>query len=101
MSVSEPSISSNDLDLPDLDTEGARRLLRDPPVSKETIYRLGKRGEIESYLVAGCRVWRRASIFAYIERQIGKGPQFAPEVKRRRPGRPRKIKPEAPAHAAE
>jgi hypothetical protein len=79
--------------------EDARRLLRDPPVSKETIYRLGKRGEIESYLVAGCRVWRRASIYAYIERQRAAGSQFAPEVKRRRPGRPRKVNPEQSASA--
>ena len=90
-----------DLDLPDLDLNGARRLLRDPPVSKETIYRLGKRGEIESYLVAGCRVWRRASVLAYIERQIALGAQFAPEVaQRRKPGRPRKHpKPEAAVSA--
>ena len=47
---------------PDLDTEAACRLLRHPPVSKETIYRLGKRGEIESYLVAGCRVWSSVSV---------------------------------------
>ena len=87
---------------PDLDTEAACRLLRHPPVSKETIYRLGKRGEIESYLVAGCRVWSRVSIFDYIERQRALGAQFAPEVaQRRKPGRPRKPKPEAVASAAE
>jgi hypothetical protein len=80
---------------PDLDTEAACRLLRHPPVSKETIYRLGKRGEIESYLVAGCRVWSRVSILDYIERQRALGAQFAPEVEqRRKPGRPKKIKPE-------
>ena len=94
-----PDIAASDL--PDLDTEAVRRLMRDPPLSKETIYRLGRAGEIEGYLVAGCRVWRRASVMAYIQRQIAKGPQFAPEVKRRRPGRPKKIKPEAAANAAE
>ena len=57
--MSDVSDFTEDSGLPDPDTNGARRLLRDPPVSKETIYRLGKRGEIESYLVAGCRVWRR------------------------------------------
>jgi hypothetical protein len=88
---------------PDLDTEAARRLLRHPPVSKETIYRLGKRGEIESYLVAGCRVWSRVSILDYIERQRALGAQFAPEVaQRRRPGGPRKHpKREAVATSAE
>lgn len=88
---------------PDLDTEAACRLLRHPPVSKETIYRLGKRGEIESYLVAGCRVWSRVSILDYIERQRALGAQFAPEVaQRRKPGRPKKpTKPEAAAISAE
>ena len=74
--MSDVSDFTQDSGLPDPDTNGARRLLRDPPVSKETIYRLGKRGEMESYLVAGCRVWRRASIFAYIERQRAAGSQF-------------------------
>ena len=79
--MSDVSDFTQDSGLPDPDTNGARRLLRDPPVSKETIYRLGKRGEMESYLVAGCRVWRRASIFAYIERQRAGCGRSSPEVK--------------------
>jgi hypothetical protein len=100
--VSDVSDFTHDSALPDLDTEAVRRLMRDPPLSKETIYRLGRAGAIEGYLLAGCRVWRRASVYAYIERQRALGAQFAPAVKRRRPGRPRKHpKPEAAASAAE
>ena len=86
----------SDDDLPDLDTDGARRLLRDPPVSKETLYRLARRGEIEGYLLAGCRTWRRSSLRAYRARQIAKGPQFDPAPTGKRPrGRPKKPEPSA------
>lgn len=74
-------------------------MLADPPLSKETVYRLGKRGEIVGYLMAGRRLWTLELIRAYRERQIKKGPQFAPdEVEKRRPGRPRK--PEAASASA-
>jgi hypothetical protein len=88
--ASDPS-AQLDLDLPDLDTDGARRFLRDPPVSKETLYRLARRGEIDGHLLAGCRIWRRPSLRAYKQRQIAKGPQFdpAPTGKRRRGRRPK------------
>src|SRR5580704_13373312 len=94
--MSGTSISLDDLDQPDLDTDGARRFLRDPPLSKETVYRLGKRGEIESYLLAGCRIWRRPSLRSYKQRQIAKGSQFSPVpmTGKRRPGRPKKPRPE-------
>jgi hypothetical protein len=89
-----PTPELDPLDLPDLDTDGARRFLRDPPLSKVSIYRLGRAGEIDGYVLCGRRLWRRASLRAYRARQIAKGPQFAPRVigKRVR-GRPRKVKP--------
>ena len=89
---------------PDLDVEAARRFWRDPPLSKETVYRLAKNGEIESYRLAGCRLYRRSSLVAFIERCRAAGPQFSLQVPRRRAGRPRKVKPEttsATASAAE
>ena len=92
------------LDLPDLDTDGARRFLRDPPLSKVSIYRLGRAGEIDGYVLCGRRLWRRASLIAYRERQIAKGPQFDQiGIGKKRPrGRPRKHpKPEAAAASAE
>ena len=93
-----------DSDQPDLDTDGARRFLRDPPLSKVSIYRLGKRGEIDGYLLCGRQLWRRVSLRAYKERRIERGPQFDqlnPGLKRAR-GRPRKHpKPQPTADAAE
>ena len=59
MSASDPSIPTKDSDLPDLDTDGARRFLRDPPLSKVSIYRLGRAGEIDGYILCGRRLWRR------------------------------------------
>ena len=105
MSVSESSQQNapprSDDDLPDLDTDGARQFLRDPPVSKETLYRLARRGDIDGYLLAGCRIWRRASLRAYRARQIAKGPQFDPAPTGKRPrGRPPKPRPEQEPSAA-
>ena len=91
--MSDPSRHPDSIDQPDLDTGVARQYLRAPPLSKETLYRLGKRGEIESYLLAGCRIWRRQSLQAFKERQINKGPQFSQPPTtgaKRKPGRPPK-----------
>ena len=40
-----PTPELDPLDLPDLNTDGARRFLRDPPLSKVSIYRDGSRTE--------------------------------------------------------
>jgi hypothetical protein len=100
-----PDIAVSELDQPDPDTERARRMLADPPLSKESLYRLAKRGEIDGYLMCGRRLWTLASLRAYRERQIAKGPQFGlpPATGKRKPGRPRKPQPtaSAPATAAE
>jgi hypothetical protein len=66
-------------------------------------YRLIRDGEIESYMFAGWRRIVRASILAYRQRQIEKGPELqALPFGKRKPGRPPKPKPEtAPASAAE
>jgi hypothetical protein len=64
-----------------------------------TQYRLIREGELGSYIFAGHRVIVRASIKAYRQRQINKGPQLQPlftDEKRGR-GRPRKVKPEQSA----
>ncbi len=99
--MSDPT--SLDLDQPDPDTDRARKMLADPPLSKESIYRLAKRGEIDGYLLCGRRLWTLASLRAYRERQIKKGPQFGPApTGKRKPGRPRKHpKPEQPSVVAE
>jgi hypothetical protein len=82
-------------DWPDPDTERARRMLADPPLSKETVYRLGKAGLITGYILAGRRLWTLASIRTYKTRCIDRGSQFAsPTAEKRKPGRPKKSKPE-------
>jgi hypothetical protein len=70
-------------------------MLADPPLSKETVYRLGKRGEIVGYLMAGRRLWTLDSIRAYKTRCLERGSQFAPETtEKRKPGRPKHPRPE-------
>jgi hypothetical protein len=73
VSVSDTSIPLDDLDQPDPDTNRARRMLADPPLSKETLYRLGRRGEIAGYLLGGRRLWTLASLRAYRERCTKRG----------------------------
>jgi hypothetical protein len=94
--MSDTSVPLDELDQPDPDTDGACRMLADPPLSKETLYRLARRGEIAGYLLSGRRLWRRASLRAYKERCIERGTQFGPPPRdgKRRPGRPKKPRPE-------
>jgi hypothetical protein len=92
----DPTIIAHS-DWPDPDTERARKMLADPPLSRETVYRLAKRGEISGYVLAGRRLWSLTSIRAFKARQIAKGLQFAPENVKRKPGRPAHPKPEATA----
>jgi hypothetical protein len=74
-----PNTASSELDpLDDPDTAGAMRLLH---LSRKSIYRLGKAGEIDGYLLCNRRRWRR---------EIGKGPQFDQAPGKRRVGRPPK-----------
>jgi hypothetical protein len=90
------------VDAPDPDTNGARQILGG--LSKESIYRLAKRGEIDGYMLCGKRFWLLASLRSYRERQKAKGLQFdAPPVTgKRKPGRPPKPKQEpSTANAAE
>jgi hypothetical protein len=84
-----PYTPSSELDpLDDPDTAGAMRLLH---LSRKSIYRLGKAGEIDGYLLCNRRRWRRSSLIAFTLREIGKGPQFDPApTGKRKPGRPRK-----------
>ena len=101
MPKSNSSYQLDPSDQPDPDTNGARKLLGD--LSKESIYRLAKKGEIDGYVLCGKRFWTLASLRAYRARQIALGPQFgAPATGKRPRGRPRKPKPEtATASAAE
>ena len=64
-------------------------------------YKLIRDGEIESFVFAGWRRISRASILAYRQRQISKGPQLEslPLNQKRRPGRPRKHPRPAPETA--
>jgi excisionase family DNA binding protein len=65
-------------------------------IPRRTQYKLIRSGEIESYMFAGRRRIVRASIKRYRERQIAKGPQLSqrPMTGKRKPGRPRKPRPE-------
>jgi excisionase family DNA binding protein len=58
-------------------------------------------GEIPSYMAAGHRWTDQEDIDAYIARCKSLGPRFKPATVKRSPGRPKKPKTEAPAHAAE
>jgi hypothetical protein len=65
-------------------------------------YKLIRDGEIESYMFAGWRRIVRSSILAYKRRQIEKGPELQPvPFQKRKPGRPKKPRPEQPTAAAE
>ena len=71
-------------------------------VSVRTAGRIIARGEVESFLIGGRRLIADDDADAYIARCKAAGPQFEPPpaAGRRRPGRPRKPKPEASAQAA-
>ena len=88
MPKSNTSYQLDPSDQPDPDSNGARRMLGN--LSKESIYRLANKGEIDGYVLCGKRFWTLASLRAYRARQIAKGPQFEPPVHKRKPGRPRK-----------
>jgi hypothetical protein len=91
LKTSDPFIIAHS-DFPDPSTAQACKLLADPPLSEETVYRLAKRGEITGYLLAGRRLWTLTSIRAFKARQIAKGLQFAPppESGKRGRGRPKR-----------
>jgi hypothetical protein len=100
MPKSNSSYQLDPSDQPDPDTNGARKLLGG--LSKESIYRLAKRGEIDGYMMCGKRFWTVTSLRGYRARQIALGPQFGPPVTGKRArGRPRKPKSESATAAAE
>ena len=72
-------------------------------VSVRTAGRILARGEVESFLISGRRLIDDDDADAYIARCKSLGPQFepppSPGQKRRKPGRPKKIKTEATASA--
>ena len=70
MTVASRSI---DPDQPDIDTERACQVLG---LSKESIYRLGRRGEIDGYILCGKRFWVLQSLRAYRERCPAAGLQL-------------------------
>jgi hypothetical protein len=95
---SNTSYKLDPVDVPDPDTNGARQILGG--LSKESIYRLAKRGEIDGYTLCGRRFWTLSSLRAYRARQIAAGPQFAPPLIAKRPrGRPRKPEQQQPSPA--
>ena len=90
---SNTSFQLDPVDAPDPDTNGARQVLGG--LSKESIYRLAKKGEIDGYVLCGKRFWTLASLRAYRARCIERGPQFDPPVTSKRArGRPKKPRPE-------
>ena len=98
MPKSNTSYKLDPVDAPDPDTNGARQILGN--LSKESIYRLAKRGEIDGYVLCGRRFWTLASLRGYRARQIAAGPQFAPPLPAKRPrGRPRKAQQQTSAAA--
>jgi hypothetical protein len=70
--------------------EGARHA----GCSQRHLYALAYKGEIMTYLAAGHRWVDEEDIDAYVERCKAAGPQFGRTSARRKPGRPRKPKPE-------
>jgi predicted DNA-binding transcriptional regulator AlpA len=70
--------------------EGARHA----GCSQRHLYALAYKGEIPTYLAAGHRWVDEEDIDAYVERCKAAGPQFGRTSARRKPGRPRKPKPE-------
>ena len=62
MPKSNTSYQLDPSDQPDPDSNGARRMLGN--LSKESIYRLAKKGEIDGYVLCGKRFWTLASLRA-------------------------------------
>ena len=101
MSVSKPSIAETEPRRLAGSTMGefARRIRG----SVRTVYRIVQRGEVETFMIGGKRLIDDDSADAYIAACKAAGPQFAepPPVAKRRPGRPKKSKPETASASAE
>ena len=98
MPKSHSSFKLDPADAPDPDTNGARMVLGN--LSRESIYRLAKRGEIDGYVLCGKRFWTLSSLRAYRARCIERGPEFSPPLPAKRPrGRPRKPEQQQPSAA--
>lgn len=104
MSVSEPSVFDDD-DLPDLDIDEAGKFLGDPPLSRRSMYGLAKEGRVKSYRMLAKRLFERPSLKAFRAECRAAGPQLLEPASltdaKRRPGRPRKPRPEEHPQAAE